>query len=447
MKLKDEILAELRNGTPIAEIRRNFRSQSQLYEAIREFLEKADEIVEETRDRLAKGDLALTEARAELDSVNREKEQVSVEVQELVDAKEKLSGEVRDNAEELAVLSADLQELQARGFTSEIVKEIKAVQDRWGPDLLREVKTVEKHRQLAKEVSGFSKEKTKLTRMVKDLETKRRKMREELVSEKNRLDELMVQTATYKDAVDMVHFLFSEGYSSQDVESLKHGLDMLGIKGDPLLSVRRLVEGLSKQKGLASLNENVIAKRQELTTLDGELAVTVGRLEAEKEGTLKAIEEVKLASVAAITDTAAHGNAAIKAERATAETQIRQVSREIRADLAELSKLQQQRGELKKSIEGGIAFLGILESPEVLTKVSLPLVVQLFERLRLWCEMNVHDVMIRPSREVQNKDYRFSIYNVYKVSVLVELVYEGLKQLMIKQSHGTNAAGEMSCQA
>lgn len=44
LTVKEDILEELRRGTPFAEIRRKFRSQSQLYEALGEYLAEADKI-------------------------------------------------------------------------------------------------------------------------------------------------------------------------------------------------------------------------------------------------------------------------------------------------------------------------------------------------------------------------------------------------------------------
>lgn len=52
MTIKDEISEELHKRTPLVEIRRKYRSQSALYEAIREFLGEVDKVVEETRRRL-----------------------------------------------------------------------------------------------------------------------------------------------------------------------------------------------------------------------------------------------------------------------------------------------------------------------------------------------------------------------------------------------------------
>lgn len=457
MLIRDEILEELRKGTPLVEIRRKYRSQSQLYEAIRQFLEEADKIVKERQQKLQKVKAGLLEAEAKLKRVKRERLQVSREFRDLNQAREELSREVTRRTEELDRLNSDITELQTKGFTSEILKGLKTIQERSGPELLSQMETVDKYRQVKKKISSLRKEKASLKRAVNALEVRRRKAKERLVSEKNRLDELKMRTATFKEAVATVGSLFSDGYCSEDIKSLKLGLNMLGIRGDPLLSITRLVKGLSKQKSLASLEDEVIGVREELATLKKELAETKGKLKAAKQVTLRAVEEAKATAVKEIADMAADANAMMKngATRfeiylansmGNVDAHVHQIMAGVTAELGEWGELQQLKGKLRETIDPGLALLGILGSPEVLKKVPLSLVVQLLERLYLWSEMYMQDVSIHPSANVSNKDYRFPILHEYRVSVLIELLYEGLKHIMMQQSRKTNAAGSTSCQ-
>ena len=104
-------------------------------------------------------------------------------------------------------------------------------------------------------------------------------------------------------------------------------------------------------------------------------------------------------------------------------------------------------GMLKKTLEPGIAFLGILESPEVLKKVQLPIVVRLLERLHQWSEMYLQDVSTNPSENIHGKEFNLFTFKSYRLAVLIELAYEGLRQIMIQQRLKANAAGKTSCQA
>lgn len=128
MTIKDEILEELRKGTLFAEINRRFRSQSQKYEAMREFLGEAKEIVEKMHKEFEELRTDLLGTRTELEKANHEKEEVSGEIQELVQAKEKLSEEVSRKAAKLDRLNAAIEELRGKKFTPEILNKNMAIE-------------------------------------------------------------------------------------------------------------------------------------------------------------------------------------------------------------------------------------------------------------------------------------------------------------------------------
>jgi hypothetical protein len=54
VKIADEVLAELRQGRSLKEIRTKFRSSSQIYEGLRIFLEQSEKTVEEAGAPLSK---------------------------------------------------------------------------------------------------------------------------------------------------------------------------------------------------------------------------------------------------------------------------------------------------------------------------------------------------------------------------------------------------------
>ena len=74
MRISDEILAELKKGTSLSEIRKKYRSQSQLYEALDIFLFEADGMVQERNITLQSVIGELSERKAELESVKAAKE-------------------------------------------------------------------------------------------------------------------------------------------------------------------------------------------------------------------------------------------------------------------------------------------------------------------------------------------------------------------------------------
>lgn len=106
---------------------------------------------------------------------------------------------------------------------------------------------------------------------------------------------------------------------------------------------------------------------------------------------------------------------------------------EVRVELGEWGELQQQRGKLEESIYLACVLLGILKSTEPLKEVSLPLIVQLFDRLHLWGEMNLKGVDVHPSENIHRKEYSLYTWQSYKLPVLLEFVSEGLKRTLVQQ--------------
>lgn len=105
----------------------------------------------------------------------------------------------------------------------------------------------------------------------------------------------------------------------------------------------------------------------------------------------------------------------------------------VRAELGEWGELQQQKGKLEESIYLTRVLLGIVRSTEPLKEVSLPLIVQLFDRLHLWSEMNLKGVYVHPSEKNQKREYSLYTWQSYQLPVLLEFVNEGLKQILVQQ--------------
>jgi len=451
MTITEEILQELRRGRPLAEIRQKFRSQSQLYEALRIFLEEVDKKIEETEKRLVERkkeleevERSLFELEAERNRLNSEREKVLGELRELVQEKEQLASTVSHLSEELDRLNANIVELREKGFTPKILKQIRTVIDRTGPQVLLQLESAEQYIQINKEIARLKRKKATLERRIRTLKSKIAKIREMLVTEKNKYDELERQTATFREALATVSHLFKSGFSTEDIKSLAHGLGVLGISGDPLASITRLVHGLAKQKSLFALEEKISEKRKEFGLLKNACADAKSELNVAR--TLeKAFRDVRDAGLQAIVLAAEKANE--RMENATAnferrvenssekfDINIRRTIEGVRAELGEWGQLQEQKGRLRETIGPGVFLLGILRSTEFLKEVPLPLVVHLFKRLHIWSEMNLSDVSIRPSENIQRKQFNLAGWQLYSLPVLIEFVSEGLETLLIERS-------------
>jgi len=279
---------------------------------------------------------------------------------------------------------------------------------------------------------------------VRNLRVKKEKLEKRLRSERNQLDELRLKTGTFREAVAIVCSLFRVGYSTDDIKSLKNGLNMLGIKDDPLISIKRLVKGLLKYENLVALEDEIRAGEKGLEKLKRAISDAKSELKVAKQLT-KAFEEVKNAGVEAITgvaevakmeiaDTAGMSEKHMTASAGEFDARIQRAMEGVRAGLGEWGELQEQKGRLKGIIHPALVLLGILESPEYLRQLPLTVVSQLFDRLHLYSEMNLKDVTIKPSQNISKREPNLNSYLSYRLPVLLEFVCEGLREIMTQQS-------------
>jgi len=446
--IKDEILKKLRARTPLSEIKRDYRSMSGMYEAIREFLLEADKILENKQRKLLEVERDLSAKEAELKKLNHERKETLEEIVRLKQRKEKLTKEIKDTSGELGQLKAQAARLRENGFTPEILKKIKIIEDRSGPELLAQVETAEQYSNIKKEISNLKELKARLMKEVQTRKARKKAISRKILSEKNRLDELKLRTNTFKEAVAVVSSLIRSGYTTEDLRSLRYGLDMLGINEDPHFSVTRLVKGLRKQKSIVKLEDCLAGKRAELHGLKKAIADAKAELKVTRQ-IANAFDELKKAGVKAINESTEEAKSGIAHNKTAFESyvkdsigmlvdQIRVIMKEFRADLGQWSDLQQQIGKLQDLLLPGQVLVGMLQSTDYLEKIPIDLVVQLLERLYLWSEINLPDAYIHPSQKIRNKLFHIQILPRCKPTVMIEIAYEGFREIMIQKKETGN---------
>jgi hypothetical protein len=94
------------------------------------------------------------------------------------------------------------------------------------------------------------------------------------------LDELKLNTRRERAGVRVVRGFFSQGYTVDDLQSLRKGIDLLGIRGNPEKSLSRVFEAVEKEGLLSGLTDRIIGLRKELKTLKENVVVTRGELKA-----------------------------------------------------------------------------------------------------------------------------------------------------------------------
>ena len=161
--------------------------------------------------------------------------------------------------------------------------------------------------------------------------------------------------------------------------------------------------------------------------------------------TVKAIEEARDASIKAISTVAEQGKTVTKTstsslEKLTAETsaqisaEVQQTIGDLRAELGRWGGLQQEKARLEQLLIPARILLGIIERPDYLNSIPTSMVVQLFERLQAWCEVNLRNFLIQPSANISARAFNLPSFQSYDVAVLTALVCEGLRRYVIQKS-------------
>ena len=305
------ILQELHDGTPLNQIKSKYRSQSQLYEAFRTFLPEAERKIQEVRDELISLGAQRTNIEEHVSSLKMEVSELEKKMSKekeahkawIDDAEEHknqlqrelvgLGGSIREQCCELNEINSKLTELAKKGVTPEIVTRVYGIELESGEDLLERVKTVTDYINVKKKLEEINDQKTSYEKEIDSLERKKDLLISDIQTEKNRLDESKLKTQTFKEAVAITVHFFTNGYDTADLKSLKDGLDLLGVKGDPKLSITRLIKGLEGIKTLVNLEYAIKECEEELQTLNKNISKAKGELAAIRDVSLKNIDEVK----------------------------------------------------------------------------------------------------------------------------------------------------------
>ena len=127
MKVWKEILEDMRKGVSWSELSENYRSKSQLYEAYRVFSQEVRVRYQKIQDDLVRSEELLEECETNRVMVTEDVNRLSKEIVFLNEKKEHLGREVKDLREKAIEFESKVADIEGRGYTREIVKEITAV--------------------------------------------------------------------------------------------------------------------------------------------------------------------------------------------------------------------------------------------------------------------------------------------------------------------------------
>ena len=155
MRILEEILQRLQEGAPLEEIKKNFRSQSQIYEAFRIFMKESDGLIEGKREENRKAHEDLQKAEDQLLTARHLTEEQSSKSEKLTRTNEILNREIAEKRARLDRLNAGVAELRSKGITPETLAKIRGTETGSATELLARVKTAVLHEKMREEVSGL----------------------------------------------------------------------------------------------------------------------------------------------------------------------------------------------------------------------------------------------------------------------------------------------------
>lgn len=319
----DEILKELRKGTPIKKIQSMYPSRAQLYQAYSKYFPEADREIERKQTQSQSLNSQISGRQSQLESLdeqitehNQQKDKVEKDRNKLEQDLAIIKRGTEEKRNELNEITTKLSELEKIGVTQELLTRIHEMEVESDEALLERAKTAANHTKTQKELDKLIMRKNRVEEEMARLEKTKGDLISDIQTQRNLLDESRRRTRAHEEAVGVVTKLFLDGYTTPDLDSLRQGLNLLGIKGDSTLSIQRLVRGLDDVKTLFGLENSVRESRQELKTLRANIGKARGEFRAMEATVIKAMDK---AMVQAIDDLTSTREAGLKNIEATAQ--------------------------------------------------------------------------------------------------------------------------------
>ena len=116
MRIADEVVSRLKNGEGPDTVRASYRSQSQVFEGFRLYIDEQEKKIREIRFNLFNSEEELKQTNNMRDLAQREKKDLTKDVDVLRSENTRLQKDVDDKRAELEALRKAVEALQKRGF-------------------------------------------------------------------------------------------------------------------------------------------------------------------------------------------------------------------------------------------------------------------------------------------------------------------------------------------
>jgi hypothetical protein len=445
---KAEIREMLRNNVPVKEIREKFRSRSILYECLTDYMLELVDKVEETRNASRQEQTKLQETKTKREKLASETENLQNDVKLLSSKKESFIGEVASLHEAHEALQKNVSELKERGFTPEIMAELREANID-GPELHDLLQRRRKRDELRMEVDTLQKKEANLIRETGILTEKNRLLDKKLASKGNKLDLVEAQEAVFQDVANILKMAIKEGYHPEQLKALLLMLRKLEIQGNPALSISHLVQCLAEAKSLLNLKHEVGLAKKRLDEFLMAESEAKSRVEIVQNMVLLGIERSRKQgeeAVAGVEAQATNGVKRVASESAAAiKTLSDAFSEAMNRAVNELGRVQEETGRLEHLAEPARLLTEIIQYPKCLKPVSPSLVEFLLRNLALWCEQEIPNCDVGATYNIVANEFQLNnaAFPRFRISALIRLAAEVITRLISqRQSEEFKERGE-----
>lgn len=365
----DDILEEFRKGTSLREIIKKYGDAGPLHRAYEQYRPEMEHIIQQKRNELAPLSSKVKGLNDHIEALEKREKELTGSISSLEKEHERrvrewteeenkyqkrleaLRKDLDRENKEFKDLNLKLSDLSKRGVTIELVARIQDMQVKSGKDLLKRVETSEKYDEVEKNLSKMQDNIQQLQKEISSYTKTLENLRDNIQLEKNAFDELQSKTRTFQEAIKITVWFFTKGYKTADLKSIKDGIELVGVKDNPTLSIDRLIRGVDEAGSLNNIQDIIKKSKEELETLQDEIASAEGKLTAIQGIVIKAIDLTKDNAVSQIENLGNNSVLDISKLRDDIENALKDLEKKAKGNLRMLiaSSLSQIRNTANKS--------------------------------------------------------------------------------------------------
>lgn len=474
MTRKDEALQDLVKGKPWKQLTKQY-SKSTLYDAHVEWeslaIKKYEEFEDEKKFLLKEIEIiytSVTEKEKQQKTLETRVSELQSSVNSLEDGEIKLGNQVQENEEKLQTLQIALGNLEGRGISIEKLLSILDSDTGSSEDLMERVRTKQQHGTLTKEVKLLEKKQEQILR-TQEVESERlTSLRTMCNSEKNRLDELKTRNLHWLDSIELAVQAYDRGFTTEILRGLLNNLFNLSVKGEPILSAKRLLNRLEKIREEIELDASITAKKKELSILKREhteLKATIKTLKNDVIKNVTSTQNEGIRKLKQVTDLATREILGSKDELLNAMKIIEQTSSQTIANLEKSGKasinnlhlaisnslynnhlaiklaveqytseiqkwgdLRQEAGKYSSLINMATILFGVQEDENAILSLSPAIITRLAERIHIYILKKYPGEETLPPKDLAYSEMGLSCFFSVNLSSLTRWLVDDLKR-------------------